>query len=500
MTHSRLAAALALVVAAAATHAEPAPIVWPLSDPQLGWWDAGLELGIATDYPATFGAPTEAEFTDLVSDRREDLDGIPDRDGLPLATVRGVGRRSPVPGRPIGLGEFGLRLADLTAGDRAPDRYTDGGRIEEGISTRARAHRAFAPSSRLAVHLSPDLGASPELGAVRWTRASAVLRVAGARVTLGREPRWWGPGRLHEVMISTNARPGDGIEIATDGAPKLGVLGHVRGSVFVSYLDDRHRPSAFPLLFGHRTAWRPASWVELGAERTIMLGGVGRTENYTGRDLVNIFLGRNENTTTYDGFRDTDQKVGFDVSITPTALARAIPGVRGLRGFYRYAGDDGFVGLLPSRVSHHYGFSVSAGSSRLEAEYFESVASGVWYWNNEYPAGYTYRGDFLATDLGWDARSLRVRLTHAVSTRWGLRAEYFHDSRGHEFTQGEFVRPVPGGEPSRYPEFGIAVAHRLQSGRRVVAEIRRRWAPDGYAFDADRQAPRLRFNLTIRGV
>jgi hypothetical protein len=358
---------------------------------------------------------------------------------------------------------------------------------------------AWEPGDRFHLLADGRLDIGRTTARMRWPSAVAAARAGGVRVSLGREPRWWGPGTLTEMILTNNAPAGDGIEIATDGTKRLPLVGPCRFSIFLVHLDDRHRPTKNPLLFGHRTAWRPIPALELGAERTIMLGGDGRTERYQLSDLWDIFLGRRENRRGYGGHEDTDQKVGVDASLYLHPIAGAVPPLRGGRIYFRYGGDDAFKGLLPTRAAHLYGLTLLFPRTRLEALYFEAVADGLWYWNSEYPAGYTYRGDFLGSELGWDSKTLRGRLTLALARDVGLRLDLVRDSRGHRFHQGPGLEPERGASVARAVEAGAALTRRLGGGARITLEYRYR-NPDGFAYDRDRTFPRHVGTVTVRVV
>ncbi len=503
----------------------------PLSDPRLRQLEAAIDCGFLPEAVPSISGTTAREWAELESLAAGFLIGCPDADGL-VPTVRGSGHttapttsgavtagtagRTPhaahagagtraAPPDPVRLARLGpteveLRGAHLFAGETGTRRFADGDEIEEGLHARTRGSVVLEPTSWS--HASAELvgGAGRSATRLLVTRAALTLRGRGLRVTLGRQPRWWGPGRLNEVLLTTNARAGDGIELATDGALSIGAAGAIRSAVFLSYLDDGARPTPYPLLFGHRVAWRPRGVVELGVERTIMLGGAGRSERYTPGDVLDILAGRDENRVDYEGHRDTDQKLGLDITLRLPILTRLVPGLRGSRVFFRYAGDDGLDGWLPTRVSHHYGAAFHLDRTRFTVEFLENVAGGTWYWNDEYPAGYTNRGDFLGTDLGGDAKSGRLRLVRALTRSVGLRAELFVDSRGHRYHQGTSDRPEPGARRALYVEAGIALAIRSRAADRVVVEYRFRNPRHGFAYERDESLPRHLVVVRLSGL
>lgn len=477
------------------------------NDPRVSLYHAAVMMGHVPSAITTLSPVTAREASQAIAIAGDALTWVPDTDGLPVdAPGSEPGTVWPSPGaealaeRIVHVSDASLSIAaaDVFTGDRGIDRFRDGERVEEGGFGRGQATGDLALASWAHVALGARAAAGRTVTRVTWPRASLVLREGGARLTIGREPRWWGPGVLNEVLLTTNAFPTDAIELATDGAHALPLgLGSYKASVFLGYLDDANRPTPYPLLFGHRAAWRPLSWLELGAARTIMLGGAGRTERYTWRSLWDIFLGRGENSVSYQGFRDTDHKVGLDGVVFLTRALEWVPGLCGARAFYRYAGDDSFEGVLPTRVAHHYGGTFLFSRVRLDVELLDDATAGVWYWNSEYPAGYTYHGDFLATDVGWDARSRRVRACIALARDLGLRTEVFVDSRGFRRHQEEGPGPVLGADRSIAVEWALALTRRLGTGVRVTLEYRNRQA-DGFTFDDDRERARHLARLSVR--
>lgn len=480
-----------------------------LRGPVAALHDAALTREAVIDQVSSLAPAPIGDVRTALDALGDELRGIPDADGLPALGSPGPGSGWTFPGlapHPLLPGvlraapdETELRGAHLFSGDQGPHRYADGDRNEEGVSLRVRRSLAWAPSAAVHAVVTGRLESGRVRTRVTWTRAALTWRGAGLRATVGREPRWWGSGRLHEVLLTTNARAVDAVELATDGANRVPLgLGVWRMSTFLGYLDDPDRPNPHPLLFGQRLVWRPGRLIELGVARTVMLGGAGRTQKLGLRDAWNILLSRDENRIDYDGYQDTDQKAAFDATLYLGALARRIPGVRGARFSYRYAGDDSFEGVLPTRVAHLIGLTLELPRTRLIAEYLQNTTAGIWYWNNEHPQGYVFRDDFLATDVGWDTRSTRVRVVHALARDWGMRSELFVDRRGHRF-HGEpgIVRPQPGSHRTTAIEGALAVTRRLSAGRRVTVEYRYRDA-DGFTYARDRRRAQHQASVILR--
>jgi hypothetical protein len=471
-----------------------------LDDGRVFLYRTATILGYTPDRVTTILPVGESDLAGALSTAGDGLSDVPDADGLPVihafrshheARRRSIERAGPT--------EIELRGSHLFEEGKGVRRYSFGDVYEEGIQFRCRTGVAWRPNPQLAIAgaARAEVGRSP--ARVEWTRLAAALRARGVRVVAGRQPRWWGPGELHEILLTNNARAADGIEIATDGTQRLPWLGPYGLAAFLSYLDDGNRPTRYPLLFGHRVAWRPAPFVELGAERTIMLGGSNRTERLTLSNIWDIFIAHRENISGYRGYRDTDHRIGFDATLYLTPLVRRLwPAARGFRFFYRYGGDDSFEGVLPTTVVHHYGGTLLLPLARLDVEYLANNRWGLWYWNEEYPAGYTYRGAFMGSDVGWDATSLRGRLLVSLHRDLGLRIEVYRDAHG-EHRMGERGYVVPRGRDySRAVEYGIAFAHRLRHRARLVFGYRFRNPEHGFTFVRDRYYPRHTASIALR--
>lgn len=486
---NRMSRRLLLLLAAAGLAGRAAAL--PLVDPsRLSTYRAALETGAVLDHVLSLAPVTPADYEDALARSADVLRNVPDGDGL----LPALGP-TPAPRASITVELAAARLLTGTRGRRA---YAEGDRVEEGVHARVLGFRSVSLGTHVRAAFAPRLEVGRTATRLRWPAAAVTVSGSGLAVTLGRQGRWWGPGTMTEVLLTTNARAGDGISIGTDGTQRLPLLGPVRAEVLLLRLDDPNRPTANPLLFGHRVAWRPHGVIELGVARTIMLGGDGRTERLTLSDAWDIFLGRRENRPDYRGFQDTDQKVALDGTLYLYPLRRWIPALLGGHVHYRYAGDDGFSGLLPTRVAHLVGGSLLFPRTRVEFERFGNVAGGLWYWNDEYPAGYTVRGDFIGSDVGWDATIARARVTVAASRMVGVRAEFARDTRGHRFHQGAGLEPERGGDPRTVWEGALAITRRATTRTRWSIEWRHRHAPDGVTYDADRATAEHVVRITWR--
>lgn len=276
----------------------------------------------------------------------------------------------------------------------------------------------------------------------RWLEASLRFQTDHFGLRLGREPIDWGPAPRAALLISRNPPPLD--HVGAVGDVGLGRMGRLAGEMLVAYLDDRDRTVPFPLLWGMRLAWTPRAWLRCEVQRTILLGGGGRTQRLRGADLWNIFLGRSENAVGVPGHPeaypvgDSDQKFAWLIDVNPRAWARRY-GLHDLEAFWVYAGEDAFHGLGPRAPGRALGLRVHPRPRWAGSFIYASTVDdrNFWYHHKLYGYGYRYRGYVIGHPMGGDAHFWHAAL-HGMPTedlQWALsigreRRGYFRDGRG----------------------------------------------------------------------
>lgn len=402
---------------------------------------------------------------------------------------------APPPARAVESLSFDLDTLGLTltqsralAGDTWTDDFDRGWRTSSGTQAAATAgfslHRA---RWRARLLWSGRWGESlPAQG--RLEEAWLEYREARLRLRAGRAPLHWAPARAADLLISTHARPLDHALVSTRREQLPLVPGGGLAETFVAYLDDRHRAVPFPLLWGMRARWSPLDWLSLEAQRTILLGGAGRTEKLSASDVWDIFLGRGESTSgeapgpEHFSPRETDQKFAWQlVARLPRRVADRL-GVRQAEGFYIYAGEDAFRGLRPMAPARAWGLRV-APSPRIAAGLLRvstACRENIWYWHKVYLDGYRYRGYALGQPMGGDARLWQFDLAATLSGGLLASVEIAREERGiHNIERGV----LPGGHwrwscACSVPGPGVRIHTRLgaatawgadRSGRRPAA-------------------------------
>ena len=358
-----------------------------------------------------------------------------------------------------------IEIADPPAPVAATEQ--DGRRIRRGVRLRSQLDLLLAPAPSLRIGLAGRflLGDGRRSGG-EWMERN--LAVAGRRLEarIGLTRSFWGLGRSGSLLLGRTAPPLEQIQLRTVQPlelPWAGPAGRLQGSIFLAYLDDRHRKIPYPLLQGTRIEWEPTDWFLFAASRTILLGGVGRTEKLRPRDLWDIWWGRNENLRGERPPSDTDQKASFSAQLRLPPRAGSRVGIEGGRFFYEYAGEDAFKGLLPTAVAHHMGGSLCVSGWILSCEFAETTDdANYWYvYHTVYGSRpYYHRGYVLGHGIEADARLGTFRLE--APDLGGFRAQAWIRSLGHWDRETE---TTPWWEDA----VGLLIRRDLPSG--AVAEV-----------------------------
>lgn len=290
----------------------------------------------------------------------------------------------------------------------------DGTVYSKGVSMRAGAD-VWADFGAFGFYLNPEADSSGEGGFIRRGYVSAEAFGVGLRA--GSDSRWWGGGMNGSTLLSNNARPIPMIELYSDGAftlpSVLKYIGPIKFDIFVSRLEeDRTIPK--PILWGMRVSFKPVKYIEIGAERTVLLGGRGRDESID--TWVESFTGANEH---YGGKSPGDQKAGFDVRFILPFEAQP------LQIYYGMDGEDS-VGIMPVKWAYLGGVYLprllAVEPLELRIEYFSSYVSkrpDSWYNHFVYKDGYTYYGRVIGHYISTDSSGLHLQTDYLIPEKNG---------------------------------------------------------------------------------
>ena len=232
----------------------------------------------------------------------------------------------------------------------------------------------------------------------------------------GQIPTWWGPGNDGSLIRGDASRPVVGVTMQRDEqkAPTskyLSWVGPWQYQLFGGQLDD-YKAVPETKLFGIRATAAPLPWLEVGASRTFMWGGEGRSQSFS--SFFDALTGTRDNRDNQSpGEEDGDpanQLAGFDARVSLAPLIN-VPGSI----YAQYIGEDE-AGGLPSKnmylLGADYASSIYDKPYQLYAEYTDTRTGGevrgISYNHSTYKDGYYQQGYPLGYGLGGDAESIAV--------------------------------------------------------------------------------------------
>jgi len=261
-------------------------------------------------------------------------------------------------------------------------------------------------------------------------------------INAGYQERWWGPGQLGSLILSSNARPVPGVSIKRHVALRsnyraLSWMGPWTAHAFAGKMENDRFVNR-PYLLGARVAIKPFPSLELGASRTAQWGGDGRPTSFD--SLVNLLIGRdNQGEGVSREEEPGNQLAGFDGRFSFNRLGLPVT----LYG--QLIGEDE-AGGFPSRYMGQFGLSTSMpvnwqdSTLRLNAEYSDTTcqfyeSSRIFncaYGSSIYRTGYRYRNRAIGYSTDNDARqiALLATLNTASNHNWSAALRVGELNRG----------------------------------------------------------------------
>jgi len=295
------------------------------------------------------------------------------------------------------------------------DRYKKGSNARFGFTSRA-------DLGRLSFSVNPEARYSEADGDtdIILKRGYGTLGFSGLELELGKDSQWWGPGYHGSILLSDNPEPMNIVKL-TNPHPVLlpwifRYLGPFNFTFFVTELG-KERVVPEPYLWGMRFDFKPVPYIEIGLQRTALLGGEGRSEDL--KTWWDSFAGIGENVKEElagdpESVEAGDQRAGCDVKLT-------IPLKRQPFQIYAEAAGEDEAGGLPTKWAYLGGVYLPriAGLERIgfRAEYANTYLKGlpnVWYNHDIYRTGYTYKGRIIGHHMGTDSRDLFFEVSYSV--------------------------------------------------------------------------------------
>lgn len=312
---------------------------------------------------------------------------------------------------PTGLLSGGELVPDYRGGDEEPGlasaRLGAEGRLYPGIFELTAAGRG-----RL------DLPGTPVVG-VDLPEAWAGLATHGLVMGFGLRDRHLGPGHVGSLMLTDNATPTPLGTLAWTSPPEAR-LGRVHLEGGAGWIPGERRDVQRPGWLMMDLRYLPVPWVELGASRVGIFGGVGRPTPPLGQLLLPTEPHVYDDPDRIEP--DQDERAALDLRVTVpvgrlagiASSRRAVDGLDTVELWWQYGGEDVIardLGGLPypslAGVGNLFGAEVVAGPLVLSAEHTRLLDDYFrWYTGHRvYHDGFTRAGRSMALASGGDAIS-----------------------------------------------------------------------------------------------
>jgi len=266
---------------------------------------------------------------------------------------------------------------------------------------------------------SPDSGNDLSL-----LKAYGVLSLPNVDIEIGKDAQWWGPGYHGSLLLSNNAVPLTIIKF-TNPVPFelpwiLKSFGPFKFVFFVSKLEKARRV-AEPYMWGLRFDFKPHANLEIGLERTALLGGHGRPSDL-GIWYSSLYGANNADNCWNNCYREPgDQRAGLDIKYTLPSQTQPV------QIYLEADGEDEFNNLpnLWAFVSGVYLPRVLS-VERIDLRMEYAITRGrshtpyTWYTHSIFDS-YTYHGMIMGHHIGTDSDDLFIETSYLVpesSARW----------------------------------------------------------------------------------
>lgn len=311
----------------------------------------------------------------------------------------------------------------------------DGDLYERGSNYRAGLTWRMEDLGPLSLYVNPELRYSDNEEKEVLKKGYAVVGFSWLDIVVGRDSAWWGPGYHGAILLSDNAEPLTMLKFTGPEPLRLPwifkYLGPFQYTVFATRLEKDRSDYPEPYLWGMRFDFKPWPFLEIGLERTALLGGRGRPTNAaTWRHSV---LGSNEHESTDN---PGDQRAGFDLKLTLPFSMQPV------QVYWEQAGEEDRQrnSRRPYKLANLYGLYLPRvlGFERVElrAEYAETKVNeqnDVWYTHGTYTAGYTYHGVIMGHHMGTESKDFFLELSYLMPEK-DARLFLSYDREAHDLS------------------------------------------------------------------
>lgn len=267
----------------------------------------------------------------------------------------------------------------------------------------------------------------------------------GWNLAFGKQSLWWGPGDGGALLFSDNTEPiymFRGSRVTPFSIPLLSdFLGPFKLDFFIGKLSDNEFPPR-PLIHGEKISFKPTRGLEIGFDRTVEFGGVGRamTAGAIWNSYVSVTSSVNYRASANPGKRTS----GFDVSYE-------VPFVHNLLKIYADSlGADDVTPLAnPPRAAWDAGLympripRIPKLDLRVEAGYTDpptprSNNGEFVYWDLYYHDLSTNKGNIIGSWMGREGKGVQAWTTYWFNSRSSLQFGYRNAKVAKDF--------IPSGE------------------------------------------------------
>ncbi len=277
------------------------------------------------------------------------------------------------------------------------DNYKKGSNLRFGMAS-------IADFQWFSFRIDPEIRYSGDDLVFLADKAYGTLGFSGLEIEIGKDSQWWGPGYHAALLLSNNPEPMTILKVSNPRPVILpSLLKHFGLFKFVFFVTrlEKERVVSRPYLWGLRINLKPTPYIEIGLNRTALLGGEGRSEGL--ETWLKSFTGKGENES---GVEAGDQRAGLDLKLTLPFRWQPIQ-------FYAEAAGEDEAGGFPSKWAYLAGIylprilNIERLDFRVEyATTYIKKYPNVWYAHHIYGSGYTYKERIIGHHMGTDSKDI----------------------------------------------------------------------------------------------
>lgn len=333
------------------------------------------------------------------------------------------------PSRPFSINNG---LGNLNAASNPLTAYSEGRHYVDGNTLGLETTHAAKLTPYLSLYARPRFEILfPSNGSTEFNplfqQVYAKFAYRNFELEVGRDSLIWGQGEFGGLMFSNNARPLDMIKM-TSSAPFFHpwifrYLGPSKYTFFIANLGpEADFPYAF--LFGIRASARPVSFLELGFNHTIIMGGDGAPA-IKWFDPISEFFFVRRGGVRGQGSQLADHRFGIDWRLR-------IPWMRNSEWYFEALWDDFGRETISANITEQMGFTsgfyiprmTPDGWADLRLEY--SHIPPVFYRHGTWRSGYSLNRNLLGLDGGPDNDEIDLRLGFNLDRNHRLRFDFIY--------------------------------------------------------------------------